>query len=106
VSWLSATVVYPSRKARPVTNCDQHEGAIKRERTSVEGKNAHSFNVIDPKRAEEEQRPATADAGAAEEAIAFVLFQIDAAYQEKSGGQVRNADFAERAEGAEFVDAE
>ena len=56
--------------------------------------------------AEKEQRPAAADAGAAEEAIAFVLFQIDATYKEKSGGEVRDADFAELAKSAELVDAE
>src|SRR5437879_4108215 len=56
--------------------------------------------------AEKEQCPATADAGAAEETIAFVLFQIDATYKEKRGGEVRDADFAEPAKSAEFVDAE
>ena len=85
---------------------DKHESAIERERTSVEGKHAHGFNVIDPKRAEEEQRPSAADAGAAEQAIAFVLFQINATHKEKRGGEVRDTDFAERAKSAELVDAE
>jgi len=40
------------------------------------------------------------------EAIALVLFQKYSTHKEKRGGEVRNADFAERAKSAEFVDAE
>ncbi len=56
--------------------------------------------------AEKEQRPAASYAGTAKEAIAFVLFQIYATYKEKSGGEVGNTYFAERAKGAKFVNAE
>ena len=62
--------------------------------------------MINRESTEKEQRPATADAGAAEEAIAFVLFQKYSTHKKKRGGEVRNADFAERAKSAEFVDAE
>src|SRR6267143_5635004 len=66
----------------------------------------HRGDVINRVGAEKEQRPAAADAGAAEEAIAFVLFQKYSTHKEKGGGEVRDADFAERAKSTEFVDAE
>ena len=62
--------------------------------------------MINPEGAEKEQRPTSADAGVAKKTIAFVLLEINAAYKKKRGGEVRNPDFAQRPERAEFVDTE
>ena len=53
--------------------------------------------MINPEGAEEEQRPPSADAGAAKKTIAFVLLEINAAHKKKRGGEVRDPNFAERA---------
>src|SRR2546430_7451524 len=62
--------------------------------------------MINPEGAEKEQRPTSADAGAAKKTIAFVLLEINAAYKKKRGCEVRNPDFAQRSKRAEFVDTE
>ena len=61
--------------------------------------------MIDPKGAEKKQRPAAADARAAEEAVAFVLFEKYAAAKQNRRGEVRDAYFAERPKSAKFIDA-
>src|SRR6267378_3374681 len=56
---------------------DQHQDAI--ESQGIE--NTHWCDMMNRVGTEKKQRPPAADAGAAKEAIAFVLFQIDAAHK-------------------------
>ncbi len=65
---------------------EEHQSAIKRERAGVLRKNAHGIHVVNPEGAKEEQRPPATNTGAAEQAIPFVLLDINAAHKKKRGG--------------------